>query len=83
MATSVSAINRYFDRNHSYRATAPREFRFLAVNEHFTATTEAEQAQILDPMRSGTYAMDAMECGAERHALLRRPAGRPVGPTGL
>jgi hypothetical protein len=57
VAKTTDALNRYFAKNHAYRAgqsALPRAF--LEVSEHFKSTTAAQDTQFLDSMRSGTYA---------------------------
>jgi hypothetical protein len=55
-ASSVLALNFYFEKNHAYRAG---EYElgnaFMQITEHFTAYTITERDQILEDMRSGTY----------------------------
>jgi hypothetical protein len=56
-ATTVDALNRYFDKNHAYRTGGydlPRTH--LEIDEHAHATTAEEHDQLLDGMRSGQYA---------------------------
>jgi hypothetical protein len=55
-AETVKALNRYFEKNHRYRtggSSIPQGF--LQINEHFTAKTMEEQAEIMDSMRLGPY----------------------------
>jgi hypothetical protein len=55
-AASSDALNRYFAKNHAYRAgyvTLPR--RLVEVTEHFSATTTTEFTTILNNLRSGPY----------------------------
>jgi hypothetical protein len=55
-ATTVSALNRYFDKNHSYRTGGPKPPRaLLQVSEHFHATTQQQHDLILQDMKTGTY----------------------------
>jgi hypothetical protein len=55
--TTVTALNRYFDKNHAYRTGGPKPPRaFLNVNEHFISTSATDDNQFLTFMRSGTYA---------------------------
>jgi hypothetical protein len=54
---TVAALERYFEKNHAYRMgqyDIPR--RFLQINEHHSARSSAEHVEILEQMRSGTYA---------------------------
>ena len=54
---TVEAVNRYFERNHTYRTEGsdlPRAF--LEVNEHRTATTDSEHQAILADLMTGQYA---------------------------
>jgi hypothetical protein len=56
-AQTVEALNRYFDKNHRYRAgqySIPEAF--LLIGEHYTAKTEGEQADMLIIIQSGPYA---------------------------
>ncbi len=56
-AATAEAINRYFDKNHAYRAgeyDLPRAF--LEVDEFSVATTAGEHEQMLEWHRSGVYA---------------------------
>jgi hypothetical protein len=55
-AETVKALNRYFEKNHRYRtdgSSIPQGF--LQINEHFTAKTVEEHAEIMDSMRVGPY----------------------------
>ena len=57
VATTVTALNRYFDKNHAYRTGGPKPPRaFLNVNEHFVSTSTSDDNQFLTFMRTGTYA---------------------------
>ncbi len=54
---TISAINRYFDKNHAYRNgeyTIPHAY--LEINEFLKATTEEEYNNILKMLQSGPYA---------------------------
>lgn len=54
---TIQAVNRYFAKNHAYRAgefQLPRTF--LQVNEHFQAANEEEYQNYLNLIRSGQYA---------------------------
>ena len=56
-SATISALKRYFDKNHVYRtggAKPPR--RFLEVTEHFIATNDAEHNSILAGLQTGQYA---------------------------
>lgn len=56
-AQTVEALNRFFEKNHRYRtgrSSIPRGF--LLITEHYTAKTEAEQANFLESLRGGQYA---------------------------
>ncbi|MGH7553551.1 MAG: hypothetical protein ACREMQ_11055, partial [Longimicrobiales bacterium] len=55
-AATVSALNRYFEKNHSYRTGGPKPPRaLLQVSEHFHATTQLQHNAILQDMRTGGY----------------------------
>jgi len=57
IALTIDAINRYFQKNHTYRTggySLPRAF--LQINEHRTATTPAEHTSAMNDMTSGQYA---------------------------
>ena len=57
LTTTVTALNRYFDKNHAYRTGGPKPPRaFLNVNEHFVSTSASDDTQYLTFMRTGTYA---------------------------
>lgn len=75
-ATTVSAINRYFTKNHAYRTggnALPRAF--LQVTEHFTATTQAQHDEILQGMRDGTYAWVPFSNSAGAQLYFNSPPG--------
>ena len=57
VTTTITALNRYFDKNHAYRTGGPKPPRaFLNVNEHFVSASATEDNQFLTFMRTGTYA---------------------------
>jgi hypothetical protein len=54
---TIAALNRYFERNHTYRVEGsgiPR--RFLQITEHHSASTHEEHEGILSSLQSGQYA---------------------------
>jgi hypothetical protein len=54
---TIEALRRFFIKDHAYRtggSTIPRAF--LEVVEHFTATTAAQSAQIMNDLKTGQYA---------------------------
>jgi len=54
---TISAINRYFEKNHAYRQgeyTIPRAY--LEINEFMKATTEEEHTKFIKLLQSGQYA---------------------------
>ncbi len=56
-AFSVGAINAYFDKNHLYRTEGYEVANaFMVISEHASATSLIEHDQVLEDMRSGTYA---------------------------
>jgi hypothetical protein len=53
---TISALNRYFDKNHAYRTGGPKPpRRFLEVDEYFTAVTVEDQNALLATLRNGPY----------------------------
>jgi hypothetical protein len=56
-ALTISALHRYFSKNHAYRQGErglPRGF--LEINEQFSTTKPAEEARVVGIMRTGPYA---------------------------
>lgn len=54
---TISAINRYFEKNHAYRQgeyTIPRAY--LEINEFLKATTEEDHTKYIKMLQSGQYA---------------------------
>lgn len=57
VAQSITALNRYFDKNHAYRTGGPKAPRaFLNVNELNGATNTAEHTALLQGMQTGQFA---------------------------
>jgi hypothetical protein len=60
-AQTVEALNRFFEKDHRYRTgrySIPKAF--LLIGEHYTAKTAAEQANLMNILRSGQYAWTPM-----------------------
>ena len=56
VARTIDALMRYFAKNHAYRlGQTPLPRAFLEVNEHFMSKTAAQDAALLNDMRSGPY----------------------------
>ncbi len=55
-ATTIAALNRYFDKNHEYRTGGPKPPReFLEVNELYVSATPADDDFYLSFMRDNVY----------------------------
>jgi uncharacterized repeat protein (TIGR02543 family) len=53
---TVNALNRYFAKNHSYRTGGSKPPRaFLQISELNTASTQAEQDQLISGFKNGLY----------------------------
>lgn len=73
---SITAINRYFTKNHSYRIgeyNIPR--CFLQINEHHKADTLEEYNDILKSMRSGTYSWTPFSDAPDARLYFDSPPG--------
>jgi hypothetical protein len=73
-AQTVDAWNRYFEKNHRYRtgqSSLPRSF--LLITEHYTATTDAEQANFLNVLRTGEYAWTPFSNAPNAHLYFDGP----------
>ncbi len=68
VAKSIEAINRYFAKDHAYRAGPSRLPRaFLEVNEHYQSKSAAQDAQFLNEMRAGTFSWKPFSNAASAH----------------
>ncbi len=65
---TISAINRYFEKNHAYRQgeyTIPRAY--LEINEFMKATTEEEHTKYIKLLQSGPYAWTPLSEEPDAH----------------
>jgi hypothetical protein len=73
---TVEALNRYFEKNHAYRAgtyDVPRAY--LEIYEHRAAATLEEHNQILESIRSGEYAWTPFSDSPDAHIYFDSPPG--------
>jgi hypothetical protein len=78
-ASTVAALNRYFDRNHAYRTGGSKPPRaFLQVTELLRATTAAEHTALLAGLQTGQYAWVPFSNSATARIYFDSPAGLSV-----
>ena len=68
VAQTITALNRYFDKNHSYRTGVSKPPRaFLEVNEFVNLTTATEHNATLQGMQTGPYSWMPFSNSAGAH----------------
>ncbi len=71
---TTEAINRYFEKNHAYRMGDYSISRaFMEINEHHSASTLDEHAQVLQRLTTGTYAWTPFSSAPNSHIYFDSP----------
>lgn len=67
-ASTVSALDNYFSKNHQYRTAGLQLSRaFLQVHEHHAATTIEEHESIMNALRDGQYSWTPWSNAGDAH----------------
>ena len=72
---TIEAMNRYFGRNHAYRAGSQQPPRgFLQITEHHAASTPEQHEQIMQGLKTGQYAWTPFSSAPGAHIYFNGPA---------
>ncbi len=73
-STTISAMNRYFEKNHAYRNGEYRIHRaFMEITEHQSASTIEEHNTIVQSLTTGDYAWTPFSNGTDAYFYFDSP----------
>lgn len=79
LKSSVSAINRYFDKNHIYRTTSiDADSDFVQISELYKATTATSYDYFIKELKEGLYAWTPFSNGVSSRLYIQ---GNGFGPS--